>query len=86
MDYGFVKIWEGVGFGGELLFGTVSDGGMTMGRELWFPGDLVTPFEENILGAVHDGEAASALVVFLLKIDAGLMRACPILGDFIVFD
>ena len=57
-----------------------------MGQELWFPGDRVTPFEENIIDVVLDGEAASALVVVPLEIDAGVVRACPILGDFIVFD
>ena len=57
-----------------------------MGRELWFPGDLVTPFEENILDVVLDGEAASELVIVPLKIDTGVVRACPILVDFIVFD
>ena len=29
---------------------------------------------------------ASALVVVPLKIDVVIVRACPILGDFIVFD
>ena len=46
----------------------------------------MTPFEENILDVVLDGEAASALVVVPLKIDAGVTCFCPILGDFIVFD
>ena len=46
----------------------------------------MTPFEENILDAVHYGEAASVLVVVPLNIDAGIVRYCPILGDFIVFD
>ena len=46
----------------------------------------MTPFEENILDVVLDGEASSALVVVPLNIDAGVVRACPILCDFIVFD
>ena len=41
---------------------------------------------ENILDVVLDGEAASALVVVPLKIDAGVVRSCPILCDLIVFD
>ena len=86
MDYGFIERWVGVGFGGGLLSGAVSDGSMTMGQELWFPGDRVTPFEENILNVVLDGEAASALVVVPFNIDAGVVIACPILVDFIVFD
>ena len=45
-----------------------------MGQELWFPGDRVTPFEENILDIVLDGKVASALVVVPLKIDAGVVR------------
>ena len=45
----------------------------------------MTPFEENILNVVLDGEAASALVVVPLKIDDDLVRACTILVDFIVF-
>ena len=46
----------------------------------------MTPFEENILDVVLDGEASIAFVVIPLKIDAGVVRSCPILGDFIVFD
>ena len=46
----------------------------------------MTPFEENILDVVLDGEVASSLVVVPLKIDAGIVRAFPILCDFIVFD
>ena len=46
----------------------------------------MTPFEENILDVVLDGEASSALVVVPLNIDAGVVRAFPILCDFIVFD
>ena len=46
----------------------------------------MTPFEDNILDVVLDGEATSALVVVLLKIDAGVMRACTILCDFVVFE
>ena len=45
----------------------------------------MTPFEDNILDVVLDVEVASGLVVFLLKIDAGIVRACPILCDSIVF-
>ena len=86
MDTGFIERWVGVGFGGEFLFGAVSDGSMTMGRELWFPWDRVTPFEENIIDVVLYGEASSALGVVPLKIDAGIVRACPILCGFIVFD
>ena len=68
------------------MSGDVSDGVMKMGQGLWFPGDQVTPFEENILDVVLDGEATSLLVVVPLKIDAGVVRACPILVDFIAFD
>ena len=46
----------------------------------------MTPFEDNILDVVLDGEATSGLVVVPLKIDASIVRACPVLGDFIVFD
>ena len=56
-----------------------------MGRELWFPGDRVTSFEENILDIVLVGKVASALVVVPLKIDAGVVRASPILVDIIEF-
>ena len=58
---------------------------MIIGRELRFPGDWVTPFEEKILDVVLDGEAASGIFLVPLKIDAGLAIACPILGDFTVF-
>ena len=46
----------------------------------------MTQFEENILDLVLDVEASSALVLVPLKIDAGVVRACPILGDFIFCD
>ena len=46
----------------------------------------MTPFEENILYVVPAGEASSALVAVPLNIDAGIVRYCPILGDFILFD
>ena len=68
------------------MFGAVSDGSKTMGQELWFPRNCVTPLEDNILDVVLNGESSSALVVVPLNIDAGVVRACPILGDFIVFD
>ena len=84
MDTSDAVLVEGrarVGFHDELAFAAVLDRLALVGRELAFVRSGMAVFGQQL----GDVEAASAADVVPLEVDAGKLRALPILGDAVVF-
>jgi len=74
-----------VGFHDELAFAAVLDGLALVGRELAFARPGMAIFGQQLGNVAFHREAASAADVVPLEVDAGELRALPILGDVVVF-
>ena len=65
--------------------GTIYDGSVLVRGNLAFLGVRMVPFEEESGNVVIHGEAAGALSVIPLKVDASIQTTLPIFSDDVVF-
>ena len=91
-DYGldaedafFIEGWTERSFGGVLDIGAIDDGSVLVRGKLAFLGVRMISFEAEIGDVVIHGEAAGALSVIPLEVDASIQITLPIFSDFVVF-
>ena len=72
-------------FSGILDLGAIYDGGVLVRGKLAFLGVRMIPFEAESGDVVIHGEAAVALSVIPLDVDASIQITLPIFGDVVVF-
>ena len=65
--------------------GAIDDGSVLVRVKLAFLGVRMIPFEAEIGDVVIRGEAAGALSVIPLEVDAGIQTTLSFFGDVVVF-
>ena len=91
-DYGLdaedafvIEGWTERRFGQVLDLGAIDDGSVLVRGKLAFIGVRMIPFEAEIGNVVNYCEAAGALIVIPLEVDASIQITFPIFSDVVVF-
>ena len=84
VDAFVIEDWAERRFGGILDLGAIDDGNVPVRRKLAFLGVGVIPFDAESGDVVIHGEAADALSVIPVEVDARIQITLPIFGDVVV--
>ena len=85
VDAFFIEGWAERRFCGALDIGAIDDGSVPVRGKLAFLGVRMIPFEAESGDVVIHGEAADALGVIPLEVDAGIQTTLSFFGDVVVF-
>ena len=80
-----IEGWTERRFGGVLDIGAIDDGSVLVRRKMAFLGVRMITFEAEIGDVFIHGEAAGAMSVFPLEVDASIQITLPIFSDVVVF-
>ena len=81
----FIEGWAERKFSGLLDSCAIDDGSVPVRGKLEFLGVRMIPFEEESGDVIIHGEAAGALSVIPLEVDASIQITLTIFGDVVVF-
>ena len=84
VDAFVIEGWSERRFGGILDIGAIDHGSVPVRRNLAFLGVRIIPFEAESDDVVIHGEAAGALSLIPLEVDASIQITLPIFGDVVV--